>query len=134
VITPHSTRLTVCKFWRSRNPTRCANLRYSSTAGLRHSEPRCFTIPIGGTIPIGEESVWYPCKSAVVEHDVSVTDLRWRRGSEYMQMEGHPHVRVQSSSPRPGTKMPPFDSLLTPEDIRAIDAFVRSRDREARVT
>jgi mono/diheme cytochrome c family protein len=30
---------------------------------------------------------------------------------------------------RPGTLMPAFESLLTPEEIRAIDAFVRSRDR-----
>jgi mono/diheme cytochrome c family protein len=30
---------------------------------------------------------------------------------------------------RSGTLMPAFESLLTPEDIRAIDAFVRSRDR-----
>jgi mono/diheme cytochrome c family protein len=30
---------------------------------------------------------------------------------------------------RPGTLMPAFESILTPEEIRAIDAFVRSRDR-----
>ena len=30
---------------------------------------------------------------------------------------------------RPGTLMPAFESLLTADEIRALDAFVRSRDR-----